>query len=336
MSDDAIEIDVAGWVERAKTDPTAYGQRQAAEITLNAIAMTAPLNEKLILKGGILMGLAYNSPRQTADIDLSAILVAEDNVDEMIKDLLDSAFPGAAAKLGYPDLILKVHSVKKQPKHIEIEDAEFPALKLKIAFAQRGTKQEQALREGKAPGIIDLDISFNEPLRQIQILELTELLAYGLVDLIAEKYRAMLQQVERNRNRRQDVYDLDRLIVEHELNAEVRVQILDVFIEKCRSRHIEPTAASLQNPEVKARSGANWDRGTERRTCLCARRKIRCGGDRACRCITTALQFGGPFVGNSCVGFCRAASDRLLAGAVRRDTRSLSGDAAQWCFSRLA
>ncbi|NIJ43503.1 putative nucleotidyltransferase component of viral defense system [Parvibaculum indicum] len=261
MSNDFIEIDVAGWVERAKADPASYGQRQAAEITLNAIAMTAPLNEKLVLKGGILMGLAYNSPRQTADIDLSAVLEAKENVDEVIRGLLDSAFPRAAAKLGYVDLILQVHSVRRQPNHIEIEDAQFPALKLKVAFAQRGTRQEQAMLAGRAPGIIDLDISFNEPLRQIQVLELTggqELLAYGIVDLIAEKYRAMLQQVERNRNRRQDVYDLDRLITEHELPAEVRAQILEVFHEKCRSRHIEPAASSLQNPEIKTRSGANW------------------------------------------------------------------------------
>jgi predicted nucleotidyltransferase component of viral defense system len=236
-------------------------ERQAAEITLNAIAMTAPLNEKLVLKGGILMGLAYNSPRQTADIDLSAVLEAKENVDEVIRGLLDSAFPRAAAKLGYADLILQVHSVRRQPNHIEIEDAQFPALKLKVAFAQRGTRQEQAMLAGRAPGIIDLDISFNEPLRQIQVLELTggqELLAYGIVDLIAEKYRAMLQQVERNRNRRQDVYDLDRLITEHELPAEVCAQILEVFHEKCRSRHIEPAASSLQNPEIKTRSGANW------------------------------------------------------------------------------
>ena len=142
MSNDFIEIDVAGWVERAKADPASYGQRQAAEITLNAIAMTAPLNEKLVLKGGILMGLAYNSPRQTADIDLSAVLEAKENVDEVIRGLLDSAFPRAAAKLGYADLILQVHSVRRQPNHIEIEDAQFPALKLKVAFAQRGTRQE--------------------------------------------------------------------------------------------------------------------------------------------------------------------------------------------------
>jgi hypothetical protein len=174
---------------------------------------------------------------------------------------MNAAFPRAAAQLGYVDLIVKVHSVKRMPKRI-FEDAEFPALKIKVAFAERGTKQEKALEEGRAPGVIDVDISFNETLRQIQILELTggqELQAYSLVDLMAEKYRAMLQQKERNRNRRQDVYDLNRLIESKEFDDGFQTQLLEAFVEKCRSRHIEPTAQSLDDPEVKARSGKEWE-----------------------------------------------------------------------------
>lgn len=261
MSETVLEIDVAGWVEKAKADPVAYRQRQAAEVTLNAIAMTAALNDKLYLKGGILMGLAYDSPRQTADIDLTAAFSVEPEIDDRIAELLNAALPRAAAKLGYADLVVKVHSVKRMPKRI-FETAEFPALKMKIAFAERGTKQEEALAAGKAPGVIDLDISFNETLRQIQVLELTggeELQAYSLIDLMAEKYRAMLQQKQRNRNRRQDVYDLDRLIVEHSFDSAFKEQLLEVFVEKCRSRHIKPGRDSLQDPEIKKRSSAEWE-----------------------------------------------------------------------------
>lgn len=261
MSNLTIEINVAEWVERVKANPVAYLQRQATEITLNAIAITAPLKKKLFLKGGVLMGLAYDSPRQTSDIDLTADLVADKDVDVRIQSLLDSAFPRAATALGYADLIVKTHSVKRQPKKIFAE-AEFPALKLKIAYAQRGTKQEKALLEGKTPNVIDVDISFNEPMQQIQILELTggqELRAYSFTDLIAEKYRAMLQQVPRNRSRRQDVYDLHFLVADGDLDDAVRKQILDSLIEKCRSRHIEPTPQSLGDSEIKKRSGAEWN-----------------------------------------------------------------------------
>jgi predicted nucleotidyltransferase component of viral defense system len=260
MSDPVLELNVAGWVERARADPIAYAQRQAVEVTLNAIAMTADLKEKLFLKGGVLMGLAYDSPRQTADIDLTAAFEVSPDIDEKIRGLLDGAFPRAAARLGYADLIIKVHSIARQPKAI-FETASFPALKIKIAFARRGTPQEAALNKGIVPGKIEVDISFNEPLRQIQILGLTggaELLAYDLVELMAEKYRAMLQQKERNRNRRQDVYDLDRLIDGREFTPEVLTRILEVFVAKCQSRNIEPTIDSLDDPEVMSRSAADW------------------------------------------------------------------------------
>lgn len=262
MPDPVLKIDVAGWVAKAKNDPIVYLQRQASEITLNAIAMTTGLSDRLYLKGGVLMGLAYGSPRQTADIDLTAAMKVEPDTDDVIVTLLNNALPGAAAKLGYTGLILKVHSVKRMPNKKIFEGANSPALKLKIAFASRGTKQEEALRDGKSPGIIEVDISFNEILKHVQVLELTggaELRAYSLADLMAEKYRAMLQQKERDRNRRQDVYDLSRLIAGNQFSDAMRRQVLDAFLEKSRSRGIEPTQNSLDDPEIKLRSGADWN-----------------------------------------------------------------------------
>lgn len=261
MSEPALEINVAGWVDKARADPTTFRQRQAVEITLNAIAETAPLNEKLYLKGGILMGLAYGSPRQTADIDLTAAFDPDADVDEKLAGLLDSALPRAAARLGYTDLVLKIHSIKKQPKKI-FQTADAPALKMKVAFAVRNTAEVDDLRAGKVPRLIEIDISFNEVLKHFQVLELTggsELRAYSLSELVAEKYRSVLQQKERNRNRRQDTYDLAMLLREHEYDDALRMEILSTFVEKCRSRKIEPTIDSLDDEEVRRRSSIDWD-----------------------------------------------------------------------------
>lgn len=93
------------------------------------------------------------------------------------------------------------------------------------------------------------------------MLELTggrELRAYGLGDLIAEKYRAIIQQVPRKRHRPQDVYDLDRLIAGHEFDNALQAQILEALIAKCQARQIKPTRASLEDPEIKRRAGADW------------------------------------------------------------------------------
>ena len=260
MSDPILKkVDVAEWVNKAKADPVTYQQRQTVEITLNAIAMIPHLNAVMFLKGGILMGLAYDSPRQTADIDFTTTLTHVGDAGNMVRMQLDSMFPRAAAALGYADLVVKTHSVKKLPK--AIPDAAFPALKLKIGSARRDTAQERALQTGQASVVIDTDISFNEPVLQTQVLVLTggrELLAYSLVDLMAEKYRAILQQVTRKRNRRQDVYDLDWLIVYNEIDERLQKQILTTLGVKCQERQIEPTRASLDDPEVKRRARADW------------------------------------------------------------------------------
>ena len=261
MPNPVLKIKIADWVERAMPDPATYRQRQTIEIILNSIAMTSPLDVKMFLKGGILMGLAYDSPRQTSDIDLTTYLTAHSDVDNEILGLLDSALPRAAAALGYADLLVRTHSVKHQPAKTDLEKAEFPALELKIAYARRGTNEETALLEGKTTNVIKLEISFNEPLHQFQVLELTEgleLRAYSLVDIIAEKYRAVLQQVARRRNRRQDVYDLDLLTADDQIDDSCRTQILKALIEKCHSRRISPNRLSLDDPEIKRRSGTDW------------------------------------------------------------------------------
>ena len=201
MSEKWHRVDVAAWVERAAQDPVAHRQRQAVEIILNAIAMTVPLNTKMFLKGGILLGLAYGSPRQTTDIDLTAGFATDGNIDDRIGKLLNSAFPRAAASLGYADLVVRTQSARRRPNRIFMQ-AEFPALKLKIAYVPPAVRTRRELNEGTASSVIDVDISFNEPLNHVQVLQLTggqELYAYGLIDLVAEKYRALLQQIPRNR-----------------------------------------------------------------------------------------------------------------------------------------
>ncbi|MCY4237008.1 MAG: nucleotidyl transferase AbiEii/AbiGii toxin family protein [Rhodospirillaceae bacterium] len=261
MSEPPHPVDVAAWVARAAQDPVAHRQRQAVEIILNAIAMTGPLNTELFLKGGILLGLAYGSPRQTTDIDLTAGSTADGDIDDRIGTLLNSAFPRTAASLGYADLVLRTQSAKGRPNHI-FPEAEFPALKLTIAYARRGTNEERALNEGTASTVINVDISFNEPLNHVQVLELTggqELYAYGVIDLVAEKYRALLQQIPRNRYRRQDVYDLDILLPGIHSEEISPANILDALLEKCSARHIEPNHRSLDNAEIKNRASRDWN-----------------------------------------------------------------------------
>ena len=260
MSQLAIKINIAEWVEVAQTDETTYRQRQATEIILHAIAITPALNDRLCLKGGILMGLVYRSPR---DIDFSVLTneSPDESTPDTFRNLINSALPRAAANLGYVDMVTRFQSMKVLPPN-RYPNARFPALKLNIAYAKRGSYQEKRLLEGNAANIIRLDISFKEEISEIQVLEIADgelLLAYSLNDLIAEKYRAMLQQALRNRHRRQDVYDLNFLILDLELDDDAKTKILETLLKKCQARDTIASPGSINDPDVRNRSRSEWN-----------------------------------------------------------------------------
>lgn len=261
MSEVAI-VDVAAWVERARRDPVGHFERQATEVVLNAIGMTGPLGNKILLKGGALMGVVYRSPRQTADLDFTTSLQPTAGVDAEIIAALNEALPHAAVQLGYPDIVSKVQSARRLPRVDRFIDADFPALKIKIGYAHRGSTQERALAIQQCANVIELDISFNEPVSFVETVKLgsagPSISVYSLIDLIAEKTRALLQQKYRRRNRRQDVYDIALLLKQFPLDHNERNLLHKVLLEKCRSRRIEPTIDSISDPEIVQRAQMEW------------------------------------------------------------------------------
>lgn len=254
--------DSAAWVERVKSDPAAYLERQAIEIILNAIALTPALREQLILKGGTLMGLRHGSPRQTADLDFSATIPADAQWQALLHPLLEPNLIRAAALLGNPDLLVRLQSIAAKPRKDLFARADFPALLLRFGYARRGSRQQRSWQQGNAAQVIEADISFNEPIGKTTPIRLgagaSPLLAYSLLDLLAEKYRAYLQQEKRNRNRRQDMYDIHFLLRVYELDATQKAELLTLLREKCQARGIAPLADSLSDPRLAERAKAEW------------------------------------------------------------------------------
>lgn len=64
MSDDRTDhaIDIREWVDQAR-GTSDHRERQATEVLLVAISATPAYQDKLYLKGGLLMGLVHGSPR---------------------------------------------------------------------------------------------------------------------------------------------------------------------------------------------------------------------------------------------------------------------------------
>ena len=223
-ADAVVDVDIKGWVDAVRADPLAYRDRQVTEIVLNAIGQAPSLKSSLVLKGGTLMALAYVSQRVTSDVDFTAV-VGPEGFDERLREELDALLPRTAITLGYVDLVCRVQTIRKLPRPQSFETMNFPALLVKIGSAVRGTSEEKA---------------------------------FTLHELIAEKFRALLQQPIRNRHRRQDVYDIALLVEENYLSPEDRTLIRKTLVEKCASRQIVPNATSLTNPDVVERAGTDW------------------------------------------------------------------------------
>ena len=83
--------------------------------------------------------------------------------------------------------------------------------------------------------------------------------AYALVDPPAEKFRSLLQQVVRNRYRSQDVFDL-AMPIAHEISGKEMAPEPNSLMGKRESREMEIGRNSPDNPEVKRRAKAAYEK----------------------------------------------------------------------------
>ena len=259
---DIVDVDVRAWVEASCADPTRYRDRQVTEIVLTAIGLAPSLHTNLVLKGGAAMALAFKSTRVTGDVDFTSMVEPAELAEKLTPEL-NELLPKTAIKLGYLDLLCQVQSVKKMPRAENFEDHDFPALRVRIGSAKRGTAEAARLAEGKASRVLDVEISFRDHVYTFQELNLmgagVAVRAFTIHELVADKFRALLQQPVRKRNRRQDVYDIAFLIDDHDFSDDDKATILATLIEKCRSRGIDAKQDSMDDPEIKQRAQADWD-----------------------------------------------------------------------------
>lgn len=259
----SINVSLPKWVEAVKEDETAYKDRQVVEILLNAIGLSNDLKKSLYLKGGTLMALAFRSERLTADVDFSCIINDHNKFAEDLASELNPLLIKAANTLGYLNIICRVQKIKKMPRSRDFEEASFPALKATVGYAIKGSSQEMRLIKGTASRTIELDISFNEQISAFQELildtPLISIRAYSPTELLAEKFRAIIQQKVRNRTRRQDVFDINYLLGIYTYSPEDKKEILETFLMKAHSRNLVVNPQSLNDAEIRKRSQSEWN-----------------------------------------------------------------------------
>jgi predicted nucleotidyltransferase component of viral defense system len=250
-------VNMEEWVAGARK-PGELELRQAVHILCRAISESPFLSGCMVMKGGILLSILHSSSRYTRDIDFSTDAIFEEFDKDAFLRELGARLSEVAAKLDY-NLDCRIQSEKKKPDR---EDASFPTLEIKIAYAQKGSPSHRKLLYGNCPTALKIDFSFNEKTRPVGTLQLPgglRILCYRLADIVAEKYRAMIQQVSRNRTRRQDAYDIFRLIDGGKLDAaEVKLDILQSLRLKAASRGVDANRLTLRDSGIVERSAKDY------------------------------------------------------------------------------
>jgi predicted nucleotidyltransferase component of viral defense system len=258
MSKPIETIDLAAWVEKAPPDKRNF--REAVHIILTAIGTSTALRTKMVMKGGMLMALRYESSRFTKDADFStkALYVSGDE-NELLTEL-DAQLALANAETNY-DTMCVIQRSRLMPPGPE---KTFPTLSLNIGYAARSNERAlQRLLAKQSPNVVEIDHSYNEAVLDVEVLKLTDgdqLQVYSLVNLMAEKFRSLLQQPSRNRNRRQDVYDLSLLLAEvRDWTQAEKLNLRECLVASAESRDIQAQADSMRNPEIKLMAAKGYE-----------------------------------------------------------------------------
>jgi len=136
---------------------------------------------------------------------------------------------------------------------------------ISIGYAYKGTPKHKKLDRGNCPSTLWIDYSFNERNCDIDTIYIdgnnNRLFAYSLPDLVAEKFRAIIQQKIRRRARRQDAYDIYSLMgKEMQEGNELKRLVLKSLILKSESRHLEIDIRSLRDIDIERRSKKDYDK----------------------------------------------------------------------------
>lgn len=252
------ESDLTHWVEQAE-DARTRRFRTAVHTVLAAIAGSAYLNKQMIMKGGMLLAVRYDSRRFTRDIDFSTHRKRSAFDEKEFLEQLRRALALTVEKLDY-GLDCRVQSHEFKPP---ASNATFPTLKIRIGYSEKANRRaHKRLLAGNSSEVVEIDYSMNEKTLDVEFFVLTNagnIQVYSLSDLIAEKFRAVLQQESRGRFRRQDVYDLHFLISNCPVHDRSRkAKILEFLLKKSESRGLKIDKDSMTQKETIERSRKNY------------------------------------------------------------------------------
>lgn len=257
MSELFQDLSLAQWV--ASSPDEQRGFREAVHIILAAICKSADLSSRMVMKGGLLMAIRYDSTRFTRDIDFSTIEKHRQADEVALLAELDEQLVWANEHLSYDTICLR-QNAKLNPKSPQ---ASFPTLQISIGYAARSNPSHMRRLQAKQSSTkVQIDYSFDEAVFDVDILTIADgeqLKAYSLTNLLAEKYRSLLQQPVRRRTRRQDVFDIHMLLVRFDALSDFeKTRLVKQIIDSCTARGIEASQVSMADEQVRELAHADY------------------------------------------------------------------------------
>lgn len=247
--------ELAAWREANRTTTEEARRRFVQFVVLASIGSSPGLRDGLAFKGGNALRFAHGNRRGTIDLDFTAEGDFPDDADA-IRAALDAGLRGADRRFRVK---ARCQSVKRDPKR---PDATRPTYKVKVGFQLPGDRYYQNFDDrGSFAEVVELEISLNDVVCETIERGLggsaRPVRVCSLEDILAEKLRALLQQVGRGRNRPQDVYDIASRM--RAMGDGVDVGKLTRFLEaKSRARGIEPRKSSFDE-EVRRLALEGYD-----------------------------------------------------------------------------
>lgn len=217
------------------------------------------MRSRIAFKGGNALRFIHGNPRSTLDLDFSANADFPDSAVE-IKLLIDAALKGGERQY---QVKARCQSIQRKPPGL---GKTRPTYHIKVCYQLTGDRYyhniDERLTTGHAiPEVVVVEISLNEVLCETENEALepgtNRLRVCSLDDIIAEKLRALLQQVIRGRNRPQDVFDIASMIRKHPDKISIE-KISSFLIRKSEAREIVATKGAF-NESVRDQALTSYD-----------------------------------------------------------------------------
>lgn len=252
------DSDIEKWITKAQDDKE-KSFRRAVHVILLAISNSPELRSQMIFHGGLLLALKYKGVRHTTDLDFATKSKLIDVDEKSFLKELQKRLTDSSEILPY-GLACRVQSYKIKPPG---ENKNFQTLEINVGYAYKDGPNYRRLLNNNCTNVIKIDYSYNEINQKIEVLEFfkaTNIQAYSLSDFVAEKYRAIIQQKTRNRNRRQDVFDIYWLIKSNLLiGNSIKNKILKSFLVKSASRDLAVNKLILRDKDIIKHSKVEYD-----------------------------------------------------------------------------